>query len=111
MPCFGASSREIDFTSVLFHDAISLSERASQVFWRHNQADRKRGFFDSRFDKRLNHGVCVEVIYVLLVAIRDRDLLELFERFDWHTFLSVRIRDKCTCEGAIVRHVCIWAGR
>ena len=86
MSSVSARSCEIDLASVLFQDAVSLSERASQVFWRHNQTDRKRGLFDTRLEKRLLHGVCVEVINVLLEAVRDRDLLELFQRFDWQTF-------------------------
>ena len=110
VPNVSPDSCEIDFASVLTHDALGLSERASQVFRRHNQADRKRGFSDARLQKRLLQGVGVEVVDVLLVATRDRDLLELLQRSDRHSFHVVRDLHSLTGDGAIVCHVCIWAG-
>ena len=60
---------DVDFATILFHDAVTLSDRAGRVFWRQNQAERNRGFFDARLEKRLLHGLFFEVFNELLEAI------------------------------------------
>ena len=79
MGSFSAGFGEVDLATVLLHDAIGLGKRAGSVFWRHDQADGKRGFLDARLEKRLLNGVLVEVVDVLLKAIRDRNLVELLQ--------------------------------
>ena len=83
MTSFSASFCKIQIATILFLDAVGLGECASEVFWRHNQTDRKRGFFHTRLEKRLFDCILVKVFDELLESIRDRNLLKLFQRLDW----------------------------
>ena len=98
---------DVDLATVLFVDAIGLSQSAGQIFWRHDEAKRYCGFLDARLDQGRLSIALLKVNNVFLEAIRDVNLIPLGEGFDRKSLERVHHLNGLASVGAIVSFVSI----